>query len=427
MAAPSLLPSSRRFVDDLRPRVERAFGISSGGSDEDALQTLEELADQAEGRGVFEAFQELVLAGADFCDAPPNFGHRALGVLLREGASTVFTTNWDRCIEHGSAAIGFHVDVTITEADRAHRFARARYHKVHGCASQPASLLISTRQLDEPPDWVQHEIGAALGTSTLVFVGLGTVGGYVRRRVSQVIDAIGNAAPIWVADPDPSETWQELLERAGEGHILEVDSNSFFDHLLRAFVREMLAHLVVAAREMDAVGWDPPLQPIVERLEEALDGTGALETVDWLRNGAGGVPGGTPFVHSRECRDGLLAVAATVGEAHVHFGESGDGLVLRAGSAFVELSVWPEVRSDVAIARERARTLERHDRGCYDNPALPIYHVCVGQRGPLPGANLHFDIGGASVPGDLIEGEPQHYWVAAESVLQGQAMVRIPA
>lgn len=313
LGAPSLLPSSRQFADNLIPRVERAFGISAGRSEEDALRTLEELADEAERRGVFAAFQELALAAADFCDAPPNFGHRALAVLLREGASTVFTVNWDRCIEHGSAAVGFHVDVTITEADRAHRFTGVRYHKVHGCASQPSSLLISTRQLDEPPDWVRHEIGAALGASTLVFVGLGTVGGYVQRRVAQVIDAIGNAAPIWVADPHPSETWQELLERAGEDHILQIDSNTFFDHLLRAFVREMLAELVVAAREMDALGWEPPLEPVVERFEEAVHATGALETVDWLRNGAGGVPGGTPFVHSRECRDGLLALAAIIG------------------------------------------------------------------------------------------------------------------
>lgn len=369
MAVPSLLPSSRQFVDGLLPRVDRAFGLTARSADGDALRTLEELADEAEQRGVFDAFQELALAGADFCDAPPNFGHRVLAVLLREGASTVFTVNWDRCIEHGAAAVGFHVDVTITEADRARRFASARYHKVHGCASQPASLLISTRQLDEPPDWVRHEIGAALGASTLVFVGLGTVGGYVQRRVAQIIDAIGNAAPIWVADSHPNETWQELLERAGDGHILEIDSNSFFDHFLRAFVREMLAHLVVAAREMDALGWGPPLEPVVERFEEALQGTGALETVDWLRNGAGGVPVGTPFVHSRECRDGLLALAAIVGEAQVRFGRSGEGLVLRVGSAFVELSVWPEVRSDVAIARERARTLERHDRA-----AMTILH-----------------------------------------------------
>jgi hypothetical protein len=427
MPAPTLLPSSREFVEDVLPRVERAFGISAEGADEDALRTLEELADEAERGGVFDAFQELAVAGANFCDAPPNFGHRVLAVLLREGASAVFTVNWDRCIEHGSAAVGFHVDVTITEADRAHRFGSARYHKVHGCASQPSSLLISTAQLDEPPDWVRHEIGAALGASTLVFVGLGTVGGYVQRRVAQVMNAIGHAAPIWVADPDPSETWQELLVRAGEGHILEIDSNSFFDHLLRAFVREMLAHLVVAAREMDALGWDPPIEPVVERFEEALHVTGALETVDWLRKGAGGVAGGTPFVHSRECRDGLLALVAIVGEAQVRVGVSGDGLVLRAGSAFVELAVWPEVRSDVAIARERVRTLERHDRGCYEDPGWPIYHICVGQRGPLPGANVQIDIGGASVPGDLIEGEPQHYWVAAESVLQGQAMTRVPA
>ena len=426
MSAPTLLPSSQELVADLLPRVERALGIAAALAEEDALATLETLADEAERRGDLDAFRELALAGADFCGSPPNFSHRVMAVLLREGASTVFAANWDRCLENGSAAMGFHIDPTVTEADRAARFANARYHKVHGCASQPGSLLVSTSQLEEPPDWVQHEVGAALGRCTLVFVGLGTVGGYVQRRVAQILQVIGDVAPIWVADPVPSDTWQELLDRAGEGHILEIDSNTFFDHLIRAFVREMIADFVVAARDMDAVGWDTPLEAVAERFEHALHVAGALEAIDWLRAGAGGVPSGTPLIHSRECRDGLLALAAIAGEAELDFRRSG-GLVLRAGSAYVELAIWPEARADDVVARERDRTLERHDRGCYDNPAWPIYHVCVGQRGAMPGANLQFDIGGAPLPGDLIEGEPEHRWVPAESIIQGQATMRIPA
>src|SRR5207244_2620163 len=99
--------------------------------------------------------------------------------------------NWDRAIENGAVSVGYYLDATVTDQDRARPFVRTEYHKVHGCCSQPHSLLISSKQLETPPAWVEHEVGAKLGANTFVFVGLGTVGGYVRRRVEQVLEALG--------------------------------------------------------------------------------------------------------------------------------------------------------------------------------------------------------------------------------------------
>jgi hypothetical protein len=267
---PTLLPTSTEFLGLLAPFAEQELGLSRTAEGRDAQESLEHLADRADATGVLAALRELAASAAKFRDAPPNYSHRVIAILLREGAASVFTVNWDRCIERGSAEIGFYVDVTITEPDRAVRFANCRYHKVHGCATQPLSLLISTSQLNVPPAWVQHEVGAALGSKTLVFIGLGTVGGYVRKRVAQIIEALGAAARIWVADPYPSRTWTKLLERAGHEHILDIDANSFFDNLLRAWVRHMGARLLIGAGELDALGGDPPLVPVVERLQRAL-------------------------------------------------------------------------------------------------------------------------------------------------------------
>jgi hypothetical protein len=431
VSAPTLLPTSGEFLRLLAPLAEREFAIKCDvdGAD-DALRTLEELADEAEGNGVLPSFQETAALAARFRDALPNYGHCVIAMLLREGAVTVFSANWDRCIESGSAVVGFHLDPTITEADRVARFSTTRFHKVHGCATQPGSLLISSSQLDAPPHWVVHEVGAAVGAGTVVFVGLGTVGGYVRRRVEQLVAAIDDPVPVWVADPLPADTWTDLLDRAGDTHVLSVDSNTFFDDLLRAYVRHAIVRLLVAAVELDAVADAAPTRPAVERLESALATKPALDIMTWLRAGAGGVRNGSPFTLSGEARSALLALARIAGDAAIACTGSRDRVVVTAGAAFIELAVWPEERSDYVLARERYRTTERQDRGCYEKLDWPIFHICLGQRGSLPDPRLPIDIGGASDPkelaGDLVETVPVHVWVSAESVLQGREFPTVP-
>ncbi len=433
---PTLLPTSRELFDRLAPRVEQELGVTlppagtesaDNGRAEDPQLTLERLADAAQAAGLLTAFRELAASVRDFRGAPASYCHRAMAALLREGATSVFSANWDRCIERGAAEIGFHVDPTITEADRAVRFANCRFHKIHGCATQPSTLLVTTSDLDAPPDWVNHVVGGALGAITLVFVGLGTVGGYVRRRVSHLLDALGDEAAVWLADPYPSETWNQLLERA-RGHILEVDAKSFFDDLLRACVRHSLAQLSDAAREMDAQGAAVPVAATIERLVVALDDRHALELINWLRAGAGGVPEGSRFLQGRDCRNALLAVAMIASRVDFRTRGEQERLVLMAGVAVIELAAWPETPAEIVIERETARTAERQARNCYEGLAPTIVHICVGHRGPLPRPGAVPDIGaGEGREGDLVESEPTHLWVPAEGVLQGTYEMEIAA
>jgi hypothetical protein len=427
LPTPTLLPTSGELVERLAPQVEQELGVApphagneaADGDVEDPQLTLERLADAAEAGGVLPAFRELAASVKDFRGAPASYSHRAMAALLREGAVTVFSANWDRCIERGAAEIGFHVDPTITEPDRAVRFANCRFHKIHGCATQPATLLLTSSDLNAPPDWVNHVVGGALGATTLVFVGLGTVGGYVRRRVAQVLDALGDEAAVWLADPYPSKTWNQLLERA-QGHILEVDAGAFFDDLLRACARHSLAQLSDAAREMDTQDATVPIAPTIERLVEALDDRRALELINWLRAGARGVAEGSPFLQGRDCRNALLAVAMIANRVDFRTRGEEERLVLMAGVAVIELAAWPETPANIVIERETARTAERQARHCYEGFAPTIAHICVGHRGPLPRPGAVADIS-ASDPrdGDLVESEPTHLWVPAEAVLQG--------
>lgn len=431
---PTLLPTSNELLALLAPIVEQELGVriepaeAQEGDPADGQLSLEKLADQAEEAGVLPAFRDLTASVVAFRDAPPNYSHRAAALLLREGSVSLFSVNWDRCIERGAAQeAGFYIDATVTEADRAVRFAACRFHKIHGCATQPPSLLITSSDLEDPPEWVEHMVGAELGANTIVFVGLGTVGGYVRARVAQVLEAIGDDAAVWLADPYPSRAWEQLLARASE-RILEVDANSFFDDLLRACIRHAFVQLIAAARAMDAGGWDPPVTPSAEGLVDALSARRAFEVMGWMRGGAGGVADGSPLLHSPYCRTALLALASVTARASLQTRGEYEQLVVQAGAAMIELAIWPETRADVMVARETARVTERHNRGCYGVLAPVVFHICVGHRGVLARPDVPTDITGGEVPeGDLVESEPAHYWIPADSVLQGTFATEVPA
>jgi hypothetical protein len=436
MSTPTLLPTSAELVARLAPRVQQeldvALGSANGGGDadpaaEDPQLTLERLADAADAVGVIATFREIAASVVDFREAPAGYSHRAMAALLREGAVTVFSANWDRCIERGAAEVGFHIDPTITEADRAVRFANCQFHKIHGCAAQPATLLVTTGDLDTPPAWVSHTVGGAVGAITLVFVGLGTVGGYIRQRVAQFLGSLGGDATIWLADPFPSDTWTELLERADQ-HILQMDANNFFDDLLRAYIRNSLAQLGDDGRAMDRQGVRAPVAATIGRLVDALNDQRALELVNWLRAGAKGVAEGAPFLHSRDCRNAFLAVAMIASNVEFMTRGEEERLVLMAGGTAVEFAVWPEISADVVVERETARVIGRQVRHCYEGYAPTIAHICVGHRGPLPRPEVLPDIGAGEVrEGDLVESQPTHLWIPAEAVLQGTYDTEIAA
>jgi hypothetical protein len=286
---------------------------------------------------------------------------------------------------------------------------------------------VTTDELDTPPSWVDHVVGGALGATALVFVGLGTVGGYVRRRVAQVLEALGENAAVWLADPYPSATWTELLERA-RGHVLEIDANSFFDDLLRACVTHSLARLSDAARQMDGENESATTAASAERLVDALNERRALEVVNWLRTGASGVADGTPVLSSRDCRNALLAAAMIAKRVGFQTRGEHERLVLMAGETAIELALWPEASADMLVEREIARAIQRHSRHCYEGFAPTITHICVGHRGPLPRPEAVSDIGASEfTAGDLVESEPTHVWVPAESVVQGTFEIEIAA
>ncbi len=95
MSRPTSLPSGAEVQRRVASRARDLLGIEVQ-SPAGAEPTLEELGAAAAEQGdeVLGQLRELAAHVVDFVDAPPNFGHEAIALLLREGLVDVLTVNW---------------------------------------------------------------------------------------------------------------------------------------------------------------------------------------------------------------------------------------------------------------------------------------------------------------------------------------------
>jgi hypothetical protein len=361
--------------------------------------------------------QTTLLEAAAYTDAEPNYGHVALALLLLEGAAEVMVTNYDNCIERGGGPYG-RLEAIISDADRAQVQGPAVL-KVHGCATRAGTLLASSDQLSEPPTWVFHHFGERLGTASVVFVGLGDIATYVRIRIEQVLDRIGDGARIWVAATSLSEAWTELVPDI-ENRFIEMSADDFLDALLRDYVNIALGRLRDVAAEHEetgtyaAVGLDPVAG--TEGLLDALDARDAMAIVIWLRRAGLRWPLGESVVQSPAARDSLLAVALVAATRAVGF----DGRCLTVGDERVELLLARSaVVATVVEAAQRRVEQQRADGAVGVGETVVV--LCHGQQGPLPTA-LPVNVIPGEHSDDIIDGPnvPLLRLVSAHRVLEGE-------
>ena len=142
--------------------------------------SLEELGTRAEGRGgdLLALVREKAANAARFKEVRANDAHRAIALLLREGAAFSLTVNWDCGVENAGAQLGFAIERVVCQRD-VRDVSEPRQVKLHGCATRPPALLITRAEIDAPPNWVRTHAANALQSATVLFLGLGTVGAYV--------------------------------------------------------------------------------------------------------------------------------------------------------------------------------------------------------------------------------------------------------
>ena len=376
-----------RLVDTLGPDVLDCEDSSN----------LTSVSDAAAQNGRLELIRRTAVSVADFTSARPNFSHEVLALLLLEGVVVVITTNWDDCIERAGGEE--RVLAVISDQDQ-QQIEMPALLKVHGCATRPTTVLITTKDLAAPPVWVRDKVNVHLSNSHTVFVGIGDVADYVRRRIQEAKDAIGTGGAIFVVSPNiqiewNGSHWADILPDLPPNRRVSATSDEFLDHLAAACVRRMLREI------FEALSDEPDAADAFDRTRKAFDERTSVEALRWLRCCCfPHSPGISATKHQAFSR--ALIALGTLGEE--------DGVVLlpsgRARAADIEYEVLVAVGTVTAskFRREAEARLARYRSDGVEVTHLPTFLIsgAVGKLDRVRG--LPADVLDNSDARDLVAG-----------------------
>jgi hypothetical protein len=414
-AEPTGLPSARALAGDLHalfgeriPRVVEVCG-------QEDLECIADVVDEE--RGGRDFLRERIVRMARFKEATPNHAHTLAALLLAEGFTRVLTLNWDTCIER--ALRGEQPTIILTMEDRI-QSANALLIKIHGCATRPPSLLVSTEDLEGLPLWSETEIGNHLTTAIVVFLGCSSIPTHSARRVRELVDDIQARDRVKVVTTGGGESWQGLLGDAVDDALFRMTADDFADELARAYIDSVLMELALSVRRhVEAGTFGEPFElahghATLDATVKDADARGILE---WVRSAGMEWECGRPILLSSEMTTILLAlclmatseraVAITGGQLHV-------------GALAVEVLCANKIGSTRVLEEGRRRVELKRGRNEVPSDA-PVMVLCAGHEGPLPPVPGPRNVVAEEDPTDVVGGplDGELYFVPAPGVVGG--------
>lgn len=301
MAMDADLPSGEGLAEKLHERLGRLAGYVAPENIRDLIAVADAAVAPAGGE---EALRLEVLELARFERATPNHGHQVLGLLLAEGALTLLTWNWDNCIER-SAPEEEQLRVAKTHAEM-QDLLRPQMAKVHGCATMPPTLLITSTHLSSPPVWAEQAFRQRLHGSKMVFIGIGDVADYVQRRISELLNEFGTPDVRVVSTSIKTKwdesVWASVMPGLEEERRIEQTADEFLEELARAWAGELLQGVGAACESVR-----DEVEPGVRRVIDAFNRLSAIEVIRWCRRAVMQPDTGESAVLSSGAADALIA------------------------------------------------------------------------------------------------------------------------
>lgn len=381
-AAPTNLPGAAGLAKLLFDHL--AATIPMGGVDEwDLLAVADRVAAQPAGKPLIRS---AILRVASMTSARHNYAHSVLALLLCEGVATVIETNYDDCIER--AALPERLSVVVTDADRID-MRMASLLKVHGCATRPSTMLVSTHDLDNAPLFAAAELAARLSSGDVAFIGLGSPADYVRSSLDQLVARVGMDR-LTVIDPKMSDwtqtDWPDILAGLDAQRRVAESADEFCDALLRAYLHATRANLRAKLVSLDTAH---PQRLGVEAILAGLETRDGVWALRWLRCLAWEFSVGKAVATASRTLLALLALGCLAGRDQVCLGPSGwiclDGDLDGARMTALVSDSLP-LGSRMAIeAIQRVNDARAEDR----LPAgADVIVACCGHIGPLGSAEV---------------------------------------
>lgn len=395
------LPDGARLARLIHDRFLGVSGYACSTPD-DLLAVADAVAALS---GGLEAVQRVVLELAPFSTASPRLGHRLLALLVAENALRLLLTNWDDCVERSWREFE-QIEAARNELEA--EFLRGQFIlKIHGCCTQPSTLLITSEQLREAPLWTKIYFGEALAGSTMVFVGIGDVADYAQTRITELAQLVEHAR-VRVVSPGILErwsgsAWEGLLPDLPEERRIAKTSDDFLDEL----AREWVMHLVRSVRTAPTDGPAPWLEAVAA----AFIYFTAVEALVWLRQAAFEWRVGESVVTAPAAASALEALGLLAHRANgaalapIRFLRSSAALV---GDARYDVLLCHERLTPSEIENAVKRRAQRVAQRSGPQMSLRVLVAASSVRGPKPRILPAVDVVDVDAPVDaLVGGEHQ--------------------
>jgi len=383
-AEPTALPGGGALARMLHKKLATSVPVL-GSCDEDDLVGIFDVVDQQpNGR---QAIRLSTVGLAEFTSADPGLGHRLLSMLLLEGAVEVFTTNWDTCIERGSATE--RISAVLKEEDLLGINERCLL-KVHGCASVPDSLLAASDELETPPTWVTDHVRARLSAAVVVFVGIGDIAGYVRNRIEEALDATGGVTNVHVVSPGirtewDDTQWSKLAPGLTMDNRLAETADDFLDHLAAGYLMTALDDLA------QNLAFDGSTKTYLQRAIDGMKRGDAETLLGWIRGSVVAPERGASALKTTAFAELLVGLGRL---CNVSFEVQRDQTVEVDGTRYVALISTGQLSQQRLVREARNRLKKMVERGVdlQDHPTF-LTAGGIGIRpasGGLPDSILDF-------------------------------------
>ena len=370
-ALPTSIPDGGEIARRCHARLTEVLGPDAfDGVDPSNLPAVADAAEAAAGRGLIRNTAADV---ADFTGAHFNLSHELLALLLLEGHIEAITTNWDDCIERAGG--DERVLVVISDVDR-RQIEGPALMKVHGCATRPPTLLITSQDLEEPQAWARDAVNARLSDSVVVFVGIGDVAGYVRKRIDEATAAVGDSDAVFVVSPSvrdrwPESQWSGVVPDLPEDHRIGTTSDEFLDQLAAACVRRVLRGISEVLAE------ETTLLENFERARSALEQLTSVEVLRWSRSCLYPRKSGRSATQSQAFPHAMMALGVLGQDDGVGFSEHGRA---HAGGKELEILIASKPVTASQFRREaESRLIHRKSTGDRSDPPTFLLAGALGR------------------------------------------------
>lgn len=390
LSQPTSLPTGAGLAAAIHIRLKSAFAVLATIDPRDLVAVADAVAALPGGE---EALRQTSAHSANFQTAKPGYAHKVLAHLMLEGAVDVLTTNWDNCIERGA---GDELLPTVTN-DRALAYVTPPWVlKVHGCASEPDSLLVTSGHLNNPPMWVKEQTHARLGSAVVVFIGIRDIAGYVKQRIEEAIHEVGSVENIRVVSPDietnwDNSQWKAVAPSLRDDHKIPATADLFMEQLAAAYIIDRLGEHSVNLSS------DAGLVADLEAAKAGLFESDSLTVLQWARSVDINPRVGEPVLKTPELGKVLVALGHLAGGSarlnHNHIFDTDQGPV--------EILIATQAVPPRRLFETAENRLQDHANRGEPHPLF----VVAGGTGPMPRPeSLPRDILAEADEADMIDG-----------------------